>query len=308
MNFLHMKYAVEVARLGSLSKAADSLHTAQPNISRAIKDLEADLGITLFTRSRQGMELTPEGETFVGYAGELLRQMDDLEMLYREGGQKKRRLSLAAPRSAYISEAVADFSASLGSGAVELSYRGTQTKEILAAVEEGDCKLGILRYDAHHDRYVKTLLEERGIAYELLASFSPVILMSCQHPLATQKTVTAEELTAYPEVVCTDSFASTFPTAASETVRRAESTLRRICVSDRAASLDLLTRNPETFMWSPPVSHDTLERQDLALRICAQNDRVWKDLLIHREDHRFTKEEKQLITALCNAKRRHFSE
>ena len=63
-----MKYAVEVARLGSLSKAAETLIIAQPNISRSIKDLEADLGITIFNRSAKGMVLTPEGEEFINYA------------------------------------------------------------------------------------------------------------------------------------------------------------------------------------------------------------------------------------------------
>ena len=59
MNILHMKYAVEVAKLGSLSKAAETLLIAQPNLSRSIKELEADLGITVFSRSAKGMVLTP---------------------------------------------------------------------------------------------------------------------------------------------------------------------------------------------------------------------------------------------------------
>ena len=64
MNILHMRYAVEVARLGSLSKAAETLMTAQPNISRSIKELEGDLGITIFSRSAKGMVPTAEGEDF----------------------------------------------------------------------------------------------------------------------------------------------------------------------------------------------------------------------------------------------------
>ena len=76
MNILHIKYALEVARLGSLNKAAESLLTAQPNISRSIKELEADLGITIFNRSAKGMELTPEGEEFMSYAKEILKQIE----------------------------------------------------------------------------------------------------------------------------------------------------------------------------------------------------------------------------------------
>ena len=62
MNILHIKYAVEVARLGSLNKAAETLLIAQPNISRSIKELEGDLGITIFNRSAKGIVLTPEGD------------------------------------------------------------------------------------------------------------------------------------------------------------------------------------------------------------------------------------------------------
>ena len=61
MNILHMKYAYEVARAGSPAKAAETLLIAQPNISRSIKEPEADIGITIFNRSAKGMALTPEG-------------------------------------------------------------------------------------------------------------------------------------------------------------------------------------------------------------------------------------------------------
>lgn len=62
MNITHMKYALEVAKAGSLNKASETLLIAVPNISRSIKELESDLGITIFDRTTKGMSLTPEGE------------------------------------------------------------------------------------------------------------------------------------------------------------------------------------------------------------------------------------------------------
>ena len=79
MNILHMKYAYEVARAGSPAKAAETLLIAQPNISRSIKEPEADIGITIFNRSAKGMALTPEGEEFIGYAEGILRQKVQLQ-------------------------------------------------------------------------------------------------------------------------------------------------------------------------------------------------------------------------------------
>ena len=65
MNILHMKYAVEVAKAGSINKASENLLIAQPNLSRSIKELETDLGISIFDRSAKGMVLTPDGEEFI---------------------------------------------------------------------------------------------------------------------------------------------------------------------------------------------------------------------------------------------------
>ena len=91
MNILHMKYAVEVAKAGSINKAAESLFVAQPNLSRAIKELEADLGITIFDRSAKGMVLTIEGREFVNYAQQILHQIDAVEHIYKRGKAKKQK-------------------------------------------------------------------------------------------------------------------------------------------------------------------------------------------------------------------------
>ena len=59
MNLLHMKYAVEIAKTKSISKAAENLYTAQPNLSRAIKELEESLEITIFNRTTKRYHFDP---------------------------------------------------------------------------------------------------------------------------------------------------------------------------------------------------------------------------------------------------------
>ena len=102
-----MKYALEVAKAGSLSKASEKLLIAVPNISRSIKELEADLGIAIFERTQKGMELTPEGEEFMNYAKVILAQINQVERFYRDGAPKKQRFSISVPRACYISNAFA---------------------------------------------------------------------------------------------------------------------------------------------------------------------------------------------------------
>ena len=85
MNLLHIRYALEVAEVGSINKAAERLIIGQPNLSRAIKDLETSLGIKIFQRSARGMTLTPEGEVFAEYAKKILKQVDSLENTFKKG-------------------------------------------------------------------------------------------------------------------------------------------------------------------------------------------------------------------------------
>ena len=74
MNIMYLKYAVEVEKARSISRAAQKLYIAQPNLSRALKELEDDLGITIFNRTPHGMQVTDEGEEFLERATKILRR------------------------------------------------------------------------------------------------------------------------------------------------------------------------------------------------------------------------------------------
>ena len=125
MNLLHMKHALEVAKAGSLSKASEVLLIAAPNISRSIKELETDLGISIFDRTQNGMKLTPEGEEFINFAKGILGQIDEVEKFYKTGAPKKQKFSISVPRASYISEAFAEFSRMLTKDSAEIFYKET---------------------------------------------------------------------------------------------------------------------------------------------------------------------------------------
>ena len=201
MNILHMKYAVEVAKVGSLNKAAETLLIAQPNISRSIKELEADLGITIFDRSSKGMFLTPEGENFIGYAKNILKQIEQVEDIYKNGAVKKQKFSISVPRACYISEAFAQFSKSLSFDPAEIFYKETNSQRTINNILNHDYKLGIIRYAENYDKYFKTMLEEKGLSYEMVTEFSYSLIMSADCPLAELDEITFDDLTDYIEIV-----------------------------------------------------------------------------------------------------------
>ena len=304
MNILHMKYAVEVARLGSLNKAAETLMIAQPNISRSIKELEADLGITIFQRSAKGMVLTPDGEEFMDYARDILHRIDKIEQSYRDGSHKKRKFSISVPRACYISAAMAEFSKNIGDTPVEIYYKETNSKKTIKKLLENEYRLGIIRYSDNYDKYYKDMLEEKGLSYELVAEFSYVLLMSRDNPLATKETITYEDLSEYIEIAHADPYV---PTLSMSKVFREElpdKVNQRIFVFERASQFDLLSENPKTFMWVSPASQQILDRYNLVQRVCEGNKKVYRDVLIYHKGYKLTKLDKDFITALCCARRK----
>ena len=241
MNILHMKYAVEVARAGSLSKAAEVLLIAQPNISRSIKELEADLGITIFDRSTKGMFLTPEGEEFISYAKSILKQIENVEAMYKDGSAKKLKFSISVPRASYISDAFAEFSKTLGSHDAELFYKETNSKRTINNILDHDYKLGIIRYAENYDKYFKAMLEEKGLSYELITEFSYRLIMHKDSYLAQIEDITFDDLTDYIEIAHADPYVPSLPLSKVVKEELPDNIGRRIFVFERASQYDLLS-------------------------------------------------------------------
>ena len=80
---------------------------------------------------------------------------------------------------------------------------------------------------------------------------------------------------------------------------------RRIFIFERASQFDLLSENPETFMWVSPAPDKILDRYGLVQRHCIDNRKIYKDVLIYREGYRLSDLDKKFITALCNARRKY---
>lgn len=304
INILHMKYAVEVAKSGSLNKASEVLLIAQPNLSRSIKELEADLGITIFDRSSRGMKLTPAGEEFIGYARGILSQIEQVEKYYRENSTKKQKFSISVPRACYISEAFAAFSRCLTKEPAEVYYQETNAQNTIRNVLENNYNLGIIRYAEHYDRYFKDMLEEKELAYEVVTEFRYHLLMSREHPLAEKETITYDDLTSCIEIAHADPYVPALSLSKVLKEELPDNVERRIFIYERGSQFDLLSKNPETFLWVSLVPKDILERYQLIEKTCVDNTRMYRDVLIYRSGYHFTHLDKQFITALCEAKRK----
>ncbi len=306
MNLIHLKYALEVARLGSLNKASESLLIAQPNLSRAIKELESETGVTIFKRTPRGMVPTLEGERFLNRAAYIQKQVSDFENSFREGHEPKRSFSVSVPRATYIADGFSEFCKSLGREPIEVLYRETNASETLQGVASSEYSLGIVRYAQHFDRYFRSLFDEKEIECRQVSEFRYMLLMSRECPLAKRSVVHYTDLEAYIEIAHSDPYV---PFISFSEVRREElpdNINRRIFVFERASQLELLAAAPETFMWVSPMPEMTLKRFGLVQVPCIDNKRVYRDTLIYRSAYKLTALDRRFIEEVSKSREKCF--
>lgn len=304
MNILHLQYAIAVSEEGSISKAAEKLFVAQPNVSRAIKDLETEFDMQIFDRNSKGMIPTPEGERLLSYGKKILSQLKDLEGNFKNKTVKK-VFSLAVPRVSYISYAFAEFSNCLKDiDNVEIFYQETNAYKVIENIINGDYKLGIIRFSKKYDKYFKTMLEKKELKYELVSEFKYVIVCSKTSALNQNKEIYFSDLCNYVELVHADPFVPSLPVSEITRNDMTKETTRKIYIFERASQFELLSMNDETFMWVSPVPKETLDRYGLIERECVDNEKVYKDLLIYSENYQLSALDCDFITKLCECKRR----
>ena len=307
MNLLHTKYAVEVANEGSINKAAEKLYVGQPNLSRAIKELETSLGVTIFERSAKGMELTPDGELFIRYAKSILRQVDEVESAFRRGTDKKKRFSISVPRASYIADAFANFSKLISKGTeAEIIYRETNSMRAIKNILHEDYKLGILRYAGNYDKYFRAMLDEKEFEYELITEFTYVLVMNKKSALAKKEHIYFDDLKEYIEIAHADPYVPSLPLSDVRKEEIPDNVQRRIFVFERASQFELLTVNSETFMWVSPIPQELLDRYGLVQRSCDENKKRYKDILIYKKGYHLSKLDRAFIDELCKSKRKMF--
>ena len=304
MNLLHLKYAVEIAETNSMTKAAERLYTAQPNLSRAVKELESTLGIPIFRRTSKGIFPTPQGEEFLSYARIILSQVDEIERMYQQAGREPRRFSVCGPHACYIACAFTSFVQHLESPASqEIFYNETSPSRVINNVADADYRLGILRYPTAHDASFKELLKERGLSCELLYEFNYVLLTSSKSPLAAKSAGQLSDLAPLTEIAHADPFAPTLPLSMGQKKNPDDRVNKHIYVFERGSQMDLLSLNPNTFLWASPVPQRMLDQFDLIQRVCPENDRTYRDMLIYKKGYALTFLDKAFIDELVAVKR-----
>lgn len=304
MNILHLKYALEIEKSGSISQAAQNLFMAQPNLSKAVKDLESELGYSIFKRTPSGVTVTERGNEFLFHARKMMEQVVEIEKLSKRFDAHGIQFKLSIPRGSYIASGVTAFVAELDfKEGIDLTINETNTLRTISNVADRGYNMGIIRYQVADETVFKSRLKSNKLESETLWEFEYVLVMSKDHPLAEKEIIHEEDLQDYIRITHADIENPHGPhDDHEESDAEFSKPDKTIYVYERGSQFDLLANVPTTYMWVSPIPDSYLEKYGLVQRVCSVRNNRYKDVLIYRQDYRLGEYDKLFQKKMYEAK------
>lgn len=206
MTLQQLRYVVEVFHCGSITAAAQKLFISQPSLSKAVRELEEELGITIFERSRTGASFTAEGIELLTYAQSILEQAASMSAHFaKKESDEVLRLSISSQHYIFLIDAMIDFLNQQLAQAPRytVNIREGKTSQVISDVLEQRSQLGVLYVSNSTRHFMRQLLLKHGLEFHPLGEFSSHVYLRASHPLAAEQMLSTAQLTPYP-CVCYD--------------------------------------------------------------------------------------------------------
>ena len=200
MTLQQLKYVTTIANIGSISEAAKRLFVSQPSLTKAIKELEKEMGITIFDRTNKGITVSKEGERFLGYARQVLEQAALLEEQYKSQSGGKKQFSVSTQHYSFAVNAFVELLKGAEIDQYDVSLRDTQTYEIIDDVAHMKSEIGLLYYNDFNRPVLEKLIHTNELTFTELFTAHPHIFIGKTHPLAHKEVVSMDELEEYPYI------------------------------------------------------------------------------------------------------------
>ena len=187
MELRHLRYFIAVAEEGSFINAAERrLHTAQPSLSRQIRDLELEVGVKLLERKARGIVLTAAGQVFLDNARLVLMQLDATVEAARRAEQPKKPGFvvgfLAGQEVIWLSETLRILQEE--APGTDITISSLSSPELANALMQNRMDVALLRRET----------QTSGLAFKLLIQEPLVVILPANHRLAKHKTIRLQEL------------------------------------------------------------------------------------------------------------------
>lgn len=238
MTLKQLEYVVKAAEKNSITEAAKELFIAQPSLTSAIHELEEEMGITIFYRSKSGIEPTKDGDEFLGYARQVLEQTNLISERYIGKTFGKQRFCISSQHYSFVIEAFVELLKSYRGDKYEFHMRETQTYKIIEDVAHLRSEIGVLYLNRFNETIIKKTIKDNGLAFHSLFTASPHVFIGKNSPLAGKENITLDDLKPYPRLSYEQGSHNSFYFA-EEILSTADSD-KDIVVCDRATLFNLL--------------------------------------------------------------------
>ena len=297
MNITELRYLVAIRKWGSVSAAAKQLYAAQPNVSKALKNLEEEYTLRIFERSSTGMIPTEQGRRFIAQAERVLEEVTRLNQSVQEEQNRCAELRVMIPHATYASYAAVDYlEQAAGVEQLRIHIREGGSMEAMDFVLRRGYHLALLRYAIEDDEHYSYYCARRGLKMEPVMDFEYNLLTNRDGPLAKHEVRDLAELNQYMEIMHDD-----FQLPGEEGgygVRWHVNESRRIHVYERCSQFSILQRLPTAYMWASPMPKKALEQYHLVLKKCPAQRQRMRDVLVYPDKGGLRPEEKSFIELL----------
>ena len=238
MTLTQLKYIVETAKAGTISRAAEKLYISQPSLTAAIRELEHEFGITIFQRTNKGILLTSEGEEFLGYARQVITQTSLMEERYSGATLVRHQFCVSTQHYSFAVEAFVELLKTYGGETYDFRIRETQTYEIIEDVARLRSEIGVLYLNQFNEAVIRKELQNHELVFTPLFTAKPHVFVSTANPLAAKNAVSLEDLAPYPRLSYEQGAHNAF--YFSEEILSTRESKKDIVVRDRATLFNLL--------------------------------------------------------------------
>lgn len=238
MTLQQLKYIVTVASKGTISEAAKELYIAQPSLTSAIKELESELGITIFNRTNKGVILSVEGEEFLGYARQVIEQTNLIKEKYSGKSSGKHQFCVSTQHYSFAVEAFVEVLRQYGGEEYEFRLRETQTYDIIEDVARLRSEVGLLYLNKFNETILRKTIRANDLKFQPLFIAKPHVFVSSASPLANKIAISLDDLAPYPRLSYEQGEHNSF--YFSEEILSTLECKKEIVVCDRATLFNLL--------------------------------------------------------------------
>lgn len=243
MTFRQLSYLVEISKCGSINKAAHNLFLSQTAISASIKELELELGISLFNRTNRGVEFTLDGREFLSYAISLLEQNNRIKQLYGENKKSvaPQCFSVSTQRYPFTEIAFIRMLQQTSDNNYRFSIKETGIDTVIDDVNKHQSDIGVISMTELSEKLIHRIMVSNEIEFHEIAAVIPCVFVRSDHPLAGLESVNESMLEDYPFVIFEHNQAAAVDFSEEYQLLWSKKPTRCISVTNRTSVYGILT-------------------------------------------------------------------